>query len=339
MNELARKKVILTDADRFPLGSELLEQLSEHGIELAGVNYGNSEAELIEACRDADGVIVFGAKITDKVIEQMSRCRIIARCGTGFDNIHVEAARNKGITVTYVPDYCVEEVSDHTVSLLLDCWRRTTYSSQRVKLGFWEPYHNIGVMRRVSSQTVGFLGFGRIAQAVARKLQGFGAQLLAYDPYIAAEAAEQYGVTQVEQEALLSRSDVLILLMPLTSETRHIINAGTLAQMKQGAIIVNTSRGGLVEEGALVQALQSGKLAAVGLDVLEHEPPLPGHPLLQLPQAIITPHSAAFSEEALWEVEARAVQEIIRNFRGLSPMMPVPVSRLICRKEIDTECR
>jgi len=326
MREMTSKKIILTDANRFPLNEKLLSQLAEHDIQLTELNYGISEAELIEACRDTDGVIVFGTKITSKVIEQMNRCRILARCGIGFDNINVEAARNKGITVTYVPDYCIEEVSDHTISLMLDCWRKTTYSSQRVKMGLWDPYQDLGVMRRVSSQTVGFLGFGRIAQAVARKLQGFDARLISHDPYTTQEVTERYGVTQVEKETLLRQSDVLILLMPLTPETRHIINDEALTKMKQGAILVNTSRGGLVEEAALVEALKSGKLSAAGLDVLEHEPPMPGHPLLQMPQAIITPHSAAYSEEALFEVKARAVQEIIRNFQGLSPNMPVPAA-------------
>ncbi|MBP1994003.1 C-terminal binding protein [Paenibacillus eucommiae] len=317
-------RVVLTDADRFPLGEAHSRALMQAGIEVIGVSSKLGEEELAACCTEADGVIVFGSKITRHVIERMHKCQILARCGIGFDNICVEAAREKGITITYVPDYCVEEVSDHTVSLMLDCWRKLSLSRDRVNHGFWDSYEQLGSMRRIAGQTVGLLGFGRIAQAVARKLQGFRVKLIAHDPYAANEVLESVGVAAVSFDELIQASDVLALLLPLTPESRHIINRKVLERVKPGLILINTSRGGLIDEDSLVWALRMHKVGAAGMDVLEAEPPQIENPLLHMPNVIITPHSAAFSEEALFEVKARAIEEIIRKFQGLSPLMEIP---------------
>lgn len=324
MNE-SRKRLLLTDADRFPLKEDHLALLKEEGIELVELPFGATETELALACAEADGLLVFGTKITAPVIAAMNRCRIIARCGIGYDNIDVAAAADKGITLTYVPDYCVEEVSDHAISLMLDAMRKLSFSRERVNQGLWDSYESLGTIRRLAGRTVGLFGFGRIARAVARKLQTFRVRLIAYDPYAPAEAIRSSGVDQVSFDELIGSADVLCLMAPLTAETKHVIDRPALERMKRGVVLINTSRGPLVNENALLWALEEGIVGAAGLDVLEREPPGVDHPLLRMPQVTITPHSAAFSDEALHEVVMRSVSEVIRNFRGMPPLMPVPL--------------
>lgn len=319
-------RVLLTDADRFPPSEADRAVLEDIGAELIEVSYGIEEKELAHVCKDIDAVLVFAAKITLAVIEKMTRCKIIARCGIGFDNIDVEAAKKRGITITYVPDFCVEEVSDHTVGLMLDCWRKISYSNDRIRKGYWDTYKSLGKMRRITGQTVGFLGLGRIAQEVARKLRGFNLRLIAFDPYVPPSAMQTLGVASVSFNELIRVADVLSLHLPLTAETQHIINKKVLEQMKFGATLINTSRGPLVDETALIHALHNGRIGAAGLDVLELEPPNNDNLLLEMEQVVITPHSAAFSEEALSEVRQRAIAEVVRKFKGLQPQTPVPVT-------------
>ncbi|MFD0714692.1 C-terminal binding protein [Paenibacillus sp. GCM10027626] len=319
-------KVVLTDADRFPLTEANRAALVEIGAEITETPYGMSEDAFAEACRDADAILVYSTKITSSLVSRMEKCKIIARCGTGYDNINVAAAVDRGIVVTYVPDYCIEEVSDHTVALMMDCWRRISKSNSRVKDGHWDNYQQLGTIHRIAGQKVGFLGFGRIAQAVARKLQGFHVHLQSYDPYASPANMHQVGVEAATFEQVIQSSDVLTLHTPLTEETRHFIDRSVLARMKPGAILINASRGELVNETDLIHALQSGHIALAGLDVCEQEPPLAHNPLLSMDNVVITPHSAAFSEEALIELNNLAVKEIIRKFNGLLPLAEVPFS-------------
>jgi D-3-phosphoglycerate dehydrogenase len=317
-------RILLTDADRFPLSVVDRAAIQAMGAELIEIPYGMNEDQMVDLCREVDAVLLFSPKITARVIDAMNCCQIIARCGIGYDNIDVQAARRKGITVTYVPDYCIEEVSDHTLALMFDCWRKISFSSERVKMGLWDSYEELGKMRRISGQYLGFLGFGRIAQNLARKLQGFGLQMITYDPHIEAATAKSLGVGMVSFQELVSRSDVISLHVPLAPDTQHIINRDVLAQMKQGVIIINTSRGKLIDEAALNLALISGQVAAAGLDVLEEEP-ASNLDLLKHMRVVVTPHSAAFSEQALEEVKQRAIEEIARKFKGLKPLLAVPI--------------
>lgn len=317
-------RILLTDADRFPVSAASRATIMELGAELLEVPYGISEDQLADVSKEVDAVLVSSPKLTSRVIEGMTRCKIIARCGIGYDNIDIQAAAKKGITVTYVPDYCVEEVSDHTIALMFDCWRKITYSHERVKSGHWDSYGELGEMRRIKGQTLGFLGFGRIAQAIARKLRTFGLKMIASDPNIDLTVMAAYDVERVSFDQLIRESDVLSLHAPLLQDTRHIINRQAIEQMKRGVILINTSRGKLVDEASLEAALQSGQVGAAGLDVFETEPPEKNSKLLGMKQVVFTPHSAAYSEEALLEVKDRAIEEIARNFKGLQPRFAVP---------------
>lgn len=316
-------RVVLTDADYFPLDETHLETLSQAQIEVIGTPYGLPEDELSEQCKDADALLVFAAKITAKVIEKAEKLSIIARCGTGYDNIDIQFAASRNITVTSVPDFCSEEVSDHTLALMLDCWRKLSFSRLRVMEGHWDNYRKLGTMYRIQNQKVGLLGFGRIAQKVARKLSGFGVEIAAYDPYTPSSIMETMGVKPMEMDEVLSRSDVVSIHMPLLTDTGHIMNRNTFEKMKDGAIFINTSRGPLVNEDDLFWALNSGKLSAASLDVLEKEPPAPDHPLIRLPQVTMTPHSAAYSDEAISDVKSQAINEVVRKLQRLLPLHPV----------------
>jgi D-3-phosphoglycerate dehydrogenase len=321
-------RVLLTDADRFPVSKADTAALDAIGADLLEVSYGISETDLAEACKEVDAVLLFSPKITSLVIANMTRCQIIARCGIGYDNIDVQAALNKGIAVTYIPDYCIEEVSDHTIAMMFDCWRKISLSNDRVKMGQWDSYQELGDMRRIAGQTLGFLGFGRIAQAISRKMQAFSLQMIAYDPYVdPAMAMRSFGVTLKSFKELLAESDVISLHVPLAKETLHIINHQAIEQMKPGVIIINTSRGRLIDEVSLALALQSGHVGAAALDVLEIEPPPMNHSFMGMKQVVITPHSAAFSEQAMNEVKQRAIEEISRKFKGLQPLITVPMER------------
>ena len=319
--------VVLTDADHFPLDVEHKEALRRAGAEVIGVPHGATEQQLAEICKDADALLVFAAKITQRII-QSSHLKIIARCGIGYDNIDLQYAFEQGITVTYVPDFCLEEVSDHTIALMLDCWRKLSYSRDQARNGhWWDTMQKLSPLRRIKGQSIGLIGFGRIAQSVARKLSGFGVTLVAYDPFVPQSVMQDLGVQPVSLSELLRVSDVVSLHTPLTDQTRHMMNRQLFEQMKDGAIFINTSRGPLLKEEDLLWALNSGKLSAAGLDVLEVEPPVPNHPLTQMTQVIVTPHTAAYSDTALHEVKARAIEEVIRKFNGLPPHNPVPMKR------------
>jgi len=319
-------KVLLTDAERFPPSEEDMKTLSAIGAELVGIPYGAKEEELVEICKDIDAVLVFAAKITARVIENMQRCRIIARCGIGYDNIDIGAAADRRIPVTFVPDYCIEEVSDHTIGLMIDCLRKISFSNERVKRRYWDNYEQLGTMRRIAGQTVGLVGFGRIAQAIARKLSGFNMRIVACDPFVDPAVMEAMGVARVDFDELIRSANVVSLHLPLTPATRHCLNEKVFKQMKRGTIVINTSRGALIDERALIDSILSGHIAAAGLDVLETEPPDLENELVKLPQVVVTPHSAAYTEEALAENKQKAIAEIVRCFKGQALKNLVPGS-------------
>lgn len=323
---MAEHTVVLTDADRFPLNERQRATLATHGIGVVELSYRVSEEELVSACRNADAVLVYSPRFTRAVIRQLTRCRILARCGTGYDNIDVAAAWEAGIAVSYVPDYGTDTVADHTLALLLDCCRKVTEMSVRVRQGDWPSYPDLRPLRQLRSLTVGLIGYGRIARAVHRRLLGFGCRVLAYDPYLTAARFEDMAITLTDLPTLLREADVVSLHVPLTEATRHFVDAALLSRMKHGAILVNTSRGALIDEAALAAAIRAGRIAAAGLDVLAHEPLSPASPLWALEHVIITPHAAAFSEEALTEVADRAIEDVLRVLSGQSPRNPVPTA-------------
>ena len=281
-----------------------------------------SEEEIIALTQGADAVLNCYAKMTARVIESLDRCKIIARYGIGVDNVDLAAATRAKIVVTNVPDYCIDEVSDHALALLLALERQIASADHAVKGGAWDVVAH-GAIRRLRGQTLGLVGFGKIAMAVAAKARAFGLNVLAHDPYLDAKAIAVRGAEAVEFDGLLAQSDVVSIHVPLLPETRNLIGARELARMKPSAFLINTSRGGIVDEGALAEALKAGRLAGAALDVLLVEPPPPDHPLRNLPNVVLTPHLAFYSRESVIELQTKAAEEVARALKGEPPRSPV----------------
>jgi D-3-phosphoglycerate dehydrogenase / 2-oxoglutarate reductase len=306
---------LLTDADRFPFDAEDRAALAAAGVELRELA-GHEPADVIAAAEGAEAVFVYHARFPRQTISRLNGVRVLARCGTGYDNIDVEAARARGIEVVYVPDYGIEDVADHTVALMLACARKIALADRSLRAGEWPGYADLGPMFRLRGRTLGLFGYGRIARRVAEKGAALGMRVLAHDPYVTAARATR--------EELFAASDVLSIHAPLTAETRHAIGAVELAAMKSGAILVNTARGPIVDTVALAAALREGQLAGAGLDVFEEAPLPANHPLRTCETAVLTPHSAAYTEEALAEVRKRPLADALRILRGEPPKDPVP---------------
>ncbi|MGW4914124.1 C-terminal binding protein [Streptomyces sp. NPDC004270] len=271
--------------------------------------------ELVAEHRPA-GILTCWAPVSATAIGTSPELRIVARLGVGLDNIAVDAATARGAWVTNVPDYCVEEVSDHAVGMVLAWTRGLTVLDREVRAGRWDPAS--ARLRRLSSLTCGVVGYGRIGRATVRKLGAFGCRILAHDPYPPKDAP---GVEMASLEDLLRRSDVVILHVPLTPGTHHLIGGEQLAAMKPGGLLVNVSRGGLVDTDAVTKALDSGQLDAVALDVLESEPQVPAE-LLDQPGALLTPHVAFSSDASVTELRRRAAEEVVRVLAGEAPEYP-----------------
>lgn len=271
--------------------------------------------ELVRAHRPA-AILTCWAPVTATAIESAPELRIVARMGVGLDNIAVAAATGRGVWVTNVPDYCVEEVSDHAVGMVLAWARGLLVHDREVRAGRWNPAG--ATLRRVSGLTCGIVGYGRIGRATARKLAGFGCRVLAHDPHARSQGQ---GVELTDLQSLLRRSDAVILHAPLTEATHHLIGARQLALMRRDALLVNVSRGGLVDTDALVEALRAGRPGAAALDVLEKEPQVPEE-LLARPTVLLTPHIAFSSTESVTELRRRAAEEVVRVLRGETPAHP-----------------
>jgi D-3-phosphoglycerate dehydrogenase len=281
-----------------------------------------SEEEIIDLAREADAVLNCYAKMTARVIENLNQCKIIARYGIGVDNVDLAAASKARILVTNVPDYCIDEVSDHALALLLALARRIVAADRAVKAGAWDVVAHAGI-RRLRGQTLGLLGFGKIAKALASKVQPLGMKVLVYDPYLEPAAIASHGAEAVSFERLLVDADAVSIHVPLSPETRNMIGPRELARMKPTAFLINTSRGGIVDEQALAVALREGRLGGAALDVFSIEPPPSDHPLRQLPNMILTPHLAFYSRESVIELQTKAAEEVARALRGEPPRSPV----------------
>ena len=275
--------------------------------------------EVVDVGRDADALISQYAPITREVILELRRCKALGRYGIGVDNIDVQAATERGIAVVNVPSYCEDEVSDHALAMLLSWARKIPHYTQEIREGVWD-WKTGRPIRRLRGQVLGLLGFGKIARLLARKAQALGLRVIAHDPYLPEEVFSQAGVEQVDFDELLSRSDFLSAHVPLTERTRHLINGEALAKMKPTACLINTSRGGVVDEEALIQALESGVIAGACLDVTEPEPPASDNPLLRMPQVLLSPHVAWYSEESQIELRRKIAADIGRALNGLRPI-------------------
>jgi D-3-phosphoglycerate dehydrogenase len=319
---MTRFTVLVTDSV-FPSLDIERSVLDAVGARLKPLQVTRDE-ELLDAVEDADGLLVCYAPVTRRVIERAARCRVIARYGIGVDNVDLQAAAARGIVVTNVPDYCIEEVSDHALALILACARRVASLDRLVRAGRWEAKDALPI-HRLSGQELGLVGFGKIPRRVAAKAAALGLTSLAYDPFIDAAACAAHGARKVDLPVLLSASDYVSVHAPLTPQTRGLIGEAELRQMKPTAFLINTARGPIVTETALVKALQAGWIAGAALDVLETEPPPPTHPLVTLPQVILTPHVAFYSQESVQELQRKAAEDVARVLTGQPPRNPVPL--------------
>lgn len=271
--------------------------------------------------READALLVTTQQVTAATIATLQRCRIISRVGVGLDNIDIPAATARGIWVTNVPDYAIDEVSMHAIALLLTQLRRVSAYASSTREGRWDG-SDASTMRRPGQVTLGVLGFGRIGSAAAAKGRGLGLRVIAHDPGVDPTTIRAAGVESVDWETLLRTSDYLSLHVPLEAGTERIIDRQALALMPPHAYLINTARGGVLDEAALLEALQEGRLAGAALDVLTTEPPAPDHPLLHDPRVTITPHVAWGSAEASEDVRAKGTAEVIRVLCGERPLFP-----------------
>ena len=282
-----------------------------------------TEEDIIRTCGDADALLVQWAPVTRRVLEALPRVRCIVRYGVGVNNFDLDAAKDLGVVAANVPDFCVEEVSNHAMAMILSLCRRIPQDHQQILKGGWgvNPFRPIPAPTEV---TLGLVSFGKIARCLARKAAAFGFPMVAYDPLLDPAVFAEYGVTSVGFEELLGVSDIVSLHCPLIPATTHLINRETIAKMKPGAILVNTSRGPVVEEPALIEALRSGQIGGAGLDVFEEEPLPAGSPLREFPNTILTSHAASVSEKAVENLQRKA-GEAVRDFL----LGKDPVSRLV----------
>jgi D-3-phosphoglycerate dehydrogenase len=282
----------------------------------------SSADDILAVARDADAVLVTYAKLPGELLRQLKRCKAIGRFGLGVDNIDLPAAKALGIAVNYVPDYCLREVSDHAMALLLALARKITLSNALVQSGRWEV-PPIVPLHRLEGRVLGLIGFGNIPRTLAPKAQAFGLKVITHDPYVAQDVLAKAGVEAVSFDELLARSDFISVHAPLMPATRGLVNAAAFAKMKNGALLINTARGPLVDQGALVAALDSGKLGGAALDVVATEPLAKDSPLLGRDNVIITPHTAFYSVEALEELQTKCASDVARVLSGEKAVYPI----------------
>ncbi len=307
--------VVITDSVSTDLSIELA-MLEGHAEVIHGL--GKTADELKALLRDADAVLNCYTQLSEEMVGGMQRCKIIARSGIGVDTIPVGLATQKGIKVTNVADYCIDEVADHTLALMLALRRGVDQGATQARQGLWD-LKGLTPIHRNAGCKLGLIGFGNIAQAVAKRGQAFKFEIIVHDPFLSADAARTHDVKQLGLDELLSQADVLSLHVPLNEHTRHMIDDASLRQMKPGALVINTARGGLIDTTALLQALNEGRIAGAALDVLEQEPPHDLQAISRTRNLILTPHAAFYSVESMEELRTKSVAEIVRVLNGEEP--------------------
>ena len=318
-------KVLITDYAWSSIEPER-QVLAEVGAELIVADTGDEE-ELLTLAPAVDAILTCWKPVRESVIAAAKKCQIIARYGIGLDNIDVETATENGIIVTNVPAYCVDEVSDHAIALLLACARKISWYNETVKSGTWDQ--NIGPqMYRLRGKTLGIVGFGHIGKAIISKARAFGLNIKVCSPRTSPELIKRYDAEKVSFQELLQTSDFITIHAPLTPETQHMFGYDEFHAMKPTAYLINTARGGIVDTTALTDALQNGEIAGAGIDVLETEPPKADETLLTLENVVITPHAAFISEESILELEVTAATCVAQVLTGQLPKSVVNPSVL-----------
>ena len=308
-------KVVVTDYIENDLDWEA-EELKSKGVDFECCQLKFCpEDEVYEKIKDADIIVVNMVKFPESLISRLKKCRLIIRHGIGYDNIDVDACTKYGIQFAYQPDYCKEDVAEHAISLIFACGRKVFWSRKTLddssRDGQWD-FSRLFPIYRMQGKTLGILGVGRIGSRVYRKLESFGFRIIGCDPYISEKRRSKLdGMEWVDKETIFKKSDFLTIHTPLNDETRHIVNADTLALMKHTAYVVNTSRGPMVDTKALAEALRESKIAGAAIDVYDVEPPKPDFELFKLNNVILTPHIGWASEEAGWEIRKSILDDIL----------------------------
>jgi D-3-phosphoglycerate dehydrogenase len=311
-----RLKVVVTDYE-YPNLDQERRVVEEFGAELVPCQC-KSEDDLITQAADADALLNQYALLTSRVIAALKRCKVIVRYGIGVDTIDIPAATGAGILVCNVPLYGIHEVSDHVIALLFAGIRKILIMDSMVKSGIWDCNRGRPISR-ITGKTLGLVGFGNIPRMVSGKLKAWGMRVLAYDPYVSDEVFSYHGVAKASLEELLPQSDYISCHLPLTPETQHFFDYNTFVRMKKNAFFINTARGPVVNEQGLYKALSEGCLSGAALDVMEEEPPRPDHPLFKMPNVIVTPHIAWYSEQSAVDLQRMAAEEAVRVLRGEGP--------------------
>jgi D-3-phosphoglycerate dehydrogenase len=306
-------KVIITDCDHGSIREEK-EECDRIGAELILAQV-REEEDLVRVCKDAHGLINQYAFLARKVLEKLPKCEVIARYGVGVDSIDLKAATDLGIIVGNVPDYCIDEVSDHTIALILSWIRKTLFFNQKVKSGQWDFRLGIPIYR-IRGKTLGLIGCGKIGLEVAKKIAVFGVRVIAFDPYI--ERAPE-GIALTILDNVLKESDFISIHCSLNDSTRHLIGEQEFKKMERKPLLINTSRGPIVNEKALIRALEEGHLSGACLDVLETEPPDSKNPLIEMENVIFSPHVGFYSVESISELKRRAAENVSAVLSGKWP--------------------
>jgi len=301
---MERFRVVITDCDHGSIEEEKGE-LERIGAELI-LAQAQEESDLIRSCKEADGLINQYSILSRKVLESLPKCKVISRYGVGVDSVDLKAATELGMIVANVPDYCMDEVADQTVAMILALIRKVVFFDQRVKAGVWDFREGIPI-HRIRGRTLGLIGCGRIGLEVARRVSGFGVKVIAFDPYLAKAPA---GIELKDFDSVLKESDMISVHCPLNQATRHLIGEPEFGKMEKKPIIINTSRGPIVDEEALTRALDQDLVSGAGLDVLEKEPPGSGHPLLSRSNVVLSPHISFYSVESISELKRRTAKNV-----------------------------
>jgi D-3-phosphoglycerate dehydrogenase / 2-oxoglutarate reductase len=310
-------EVVITDCDHGFVAIEK-EEMDRIGARMTLAQL-KSEADVILLCGQADGLLNQYAPLTRAVLSSLPRCKVIAKYGVGVDTVDLQAATDLGIIVTNVPDYCFDEVSDHTISLLLALARKITFFDQKVKSNQWDFRQGMPI-HRIRNKTLGLIGCGRIGREVARKMSVFGVRVIAYDPW----AADTGGaIAFVDLDTVLKESDFISIHCSLNKSTRHLIGGREFERMQKKPFVINLARGPIVEEKELIRALKEGRISGAGLDVMEKEPPDPDNPLLKMDNVILSPHVAFYSVESIRELKRRAAEGVSAVLLGKWPRVVV----------------
>ena len=309
-----RPKVVMTDTGIQAVEYDILEAAGAEVIETSC----RTPEEVLAATAGADAILNVAAPVNRDVIRQLDKCLVISRYGVGVDTVDIPAATEAGILVANVPDFCWDEVADTAISLAMCVTRKIRLVDRAIRAGQWGAML-AKPLRKYRGSTLGILGFGNIGKAVAERALALKFDVIAYDPYVDPASVADRPVELVRFDELIERADVLTIHTPLTDETRHIIGEPELRRMKDTAVLINTSRGSVVDQPALCRALSEGWIAGAGLDVFEQEPPDPGDPILKLDNVVLTPHYASYTVEAYKELSVKAAENVVAVLRGKLP--------------------